>query len=119
MPKATTKFVRTAPRKIRLILDQIRGVPAETAEAQLRLTPRQGAKDVYATLHAALAAAKEQGIKTNTLVVSLAKCDDGPRLKRRIMSSRGRARPIQKQLSHIYIELTEKNTNTTAKKEDK
>ncbi len=105
MTQATAKYIHTAPRKIRLMLDGIRGMTAETALARLSLTPKQTAHDVAAVLRSALANAKDQGLSQTNLIVSKAYCDEGPSLKRRVMISRGRARPIEKKMSHIHIVL--------------
>ncbi len=103
--KAHARFVHTAPRKVRLVLDTIRGLPASEAEQRLGFMPKQAARDVYATLHSAIANAKDKGVAIESLTISKALCDEGPRIKRRILGSRGRANPISKQMSHITIEL--------------
>ncbi len=105
MISITTKFVHTTPRKVRLVLDSIRYVPVDVAEAKLQFTPQAAARDVYAGLHSAIAAAKDQGHASEGWIVTQAFCNEGPRLKRRIIGSRGRAKPIQKQLSHIHITI--------------
>lgn len=99
------KFIHTTPRKIRLILDSVRGLPVKSAETRLHLMVKQSARDVYAALHASIAAAHDRGLSSDTWIVTRAVCDEGPRLKRRIFASRGRARPIQKQMSHIKISI--------------
>lgn len=111
------KFIKTAPRKIRVVLDAVRGLPLEIALAKLHLSSTQASKDVYSTLYAAGAAAKDRGLVSENLIISRAICDEGPRLKRRIMISRGRARPIQKQLAHIRITVAP-TTASTANKGD-
>ena len=103
--KAHFKFVHTAPRKVRLILDEIRGMSATVAESRLLFMPNQAARDIYTALHSAIHNAKDGGMETSGLLIGKAICDDGPRVKRRIMASRGRAKPITKQMSHILIEL--------------
>lgn len=103
--QAHSKYIRTAPRKIRLILDEIRGMNAVLAEQRLHLMAKQAAHDVEITLHTAIHNAKDQGVATDTLLVAEAKCDEGPRMKRRILGSRGRAKPIVKQSSHIFVAL--------------
>ncbi len=116
--KAHLKFVHTAPRKIRLILDEIRGISAKVAESRLLFMPNQAARDIYAVLHSAIYNAKDSGIETDKLLIKTAICDDGPRVKRRIMASRGRAKPITKQMSHILIELMTPHQNVSKIKND-
>src|SRR6185436_1966175 len=116
MINVTTKFVRTAPRKLRLVLDAIKGMPVTSAEAKLAHMPLQAARDTHATLHSAIAAAKDRGFDAESWVVLQAFCDEGPKLKRRVIASRGRARPITKQLSHIHITVGAVNPNGRAAK---
>lgn len=116
MISVKNRFVHTAPRKIRLILDAIRGLPVDIAEAKLRFTVKQPAKDVHLTLKSAMAAAKDQGFDTKQWIISGAFCDEGPRVKRRTLISRGRARPINKQMSHIHISLAPQKTIDTKEK---
>ena len=116
MVKVTSKFVHTTPRKVRFILDAVRGLPVEVAENKLRFLQKQSARDVYTLLHSARSAAKEQGLVESQLVIAQAFCDDGPRIKRRILSSRGRARPINKHMSHITIVVSAGKSTSEAPK---
>ncbi|MFA6082051.1 MAG: 50S ribosomal protein L22 [Patescibacteria group bacterium] len=112
MVNVTNKFVKTAPRKIRLILDAIRGTNAEVALSKLQFMPNTAARDIYNTLHSAVATAKENGLTTDNLIVIRAFCNEGPRIKRRIMISHGRARGINKQMSHIHLSLSTPTAKT-------
>lgn len=114
--EAHTKFVRTAPRKIRIVLDSIRGLPLEAALDRIQFMPRQAARDVYATLKSASANAKDHGKAVSSLSINQAYCDEGPRLKRRIYGSRGRSSMISKQMSHIHIILGTTPAAKVAKK---
>lgn len=120
MIMASHKFVRTAPRKIRIILDQIRRLKVEVAENKLQFMPGQASKDVFAAVHAAKSNAKDQGMTEDSLVIVHAVCDEGPRLKRRIVGSRGRAHQIVKQLSHINIgvDAPKQSASSTAVKKE-
>lgn len=111
--KAHFKFVHTAPRKVRLILDEIRGMSANVAESRLSFMPNQAARDIHSVLHSAIHNAKDGGTEASDLLIGTAICNDGPRVKRRIMASRGRAKPITKQMSHIFIGLIAPKQNNS------
>lgn len=113
MISVKTKFVHTAPRKIRLILDAIRGLPVSAVDAKLQFMAKQSSRDVYSTFKSAMGAAKDQGFTSDNWVVLSAYCNEGPRLKRRTMISRGRARGINKQMSHIHITIGAKTDKSS------
>lgn len=116
MTTINQKFIRTAPRKIRLVLSAMRGLNLDRAISLTQFMPGQAAKDVHTSLVAAKGSATDKGLSADGLTVLEAKCDEGPRLKRRIMHSKGRARGINKQMSHIQITVGAKLINE-AKKE--
>jgi len=101
--------VRVSPRKVRIILDAIRGQNVDTALAQLKFTPRRGAQIVYKLLESAVANAhvKFGKAQASDLYVSRATADEGPTLRRFRPRARGRASRINKRTSHIIIGVTE------------
>lgn len=102
--RAVVRYVRMAPRKVRLIIDMVRGRNAAEAQAILKYMPQAAARVVEQLLHSALANAgqKEMG-EPEDLKVLRAFVDGGPIYKRFRPRSMGRANPIQKRTSHITI----------------
>lgn len=104
--KAEARFVHTAPRKVRLVVDQIRGRSVPEARTILRFLVRDAARDVEKVLGSAVANAEaNHGLVGDDLVVAEAQVGEGPTLKRIRPRARGRAYRILKRTSHIRIEL--------------
>ena len=102
--KASLKFVRMAPRKIRVVLDAIRQKPVEIALAQLSLSDRRAASVVHKLLASAVAnVGQGADVDTADLYVSEAWADQGPTLKRFRPRAMGRATQIQKKTSHVTL----------------
>ena len=101
--KNTHRAARIAPRKARLIADMIRGKPIEEAQSALSLSKRRGAEFVHQALKAAIANADQAEEDVRRLVVTDARVDDGPTMKRFQPKDRGRAHPILKRTCHITI----------------
>jgi ribosomal protein L22 len=115
VPDATTevrahaRFVRTAPRKARLVIDNIRGREVGEARAILTNTPRGAAVDVLKLLNSAVANAENNHeLVADDLKVGRAFVDEGPTLKRYRPRALGRATQIRKRTSHMTITLTAK-----------
>lgn len=107
--RAVAKYVRVAPRKARLVVDLIRGHPAEEAINILRFTTKQASKAVLKVLTSAVANAKQNAkVSEEALFVSKAYVDQGPTLKRFRPRAMGRASRIRKRTSHITIVVAEK-----------
>ncbi len=96
-----------APRKVRLVIDVVRGMPATEAEAQLIMMKKRAAPPVLKLLRSALANAKDVKLTEKRLVVSVIRVDQGPTLKRSLPRAKGSATPIHKKSSHISITLAE------------
>lgn len=107
--KAVARFVRMAPRKIRLVMDAIRGKSAGKALDILKFTNKRAATTLTKVLKSAIANA-ENNYKMNSddLYISKAFVDQGPTLKRFIPRARGRASSIRKKSSHITIVVSER-----------
>jgi large subunit ribosomal protein L22 len=99
---------RGSPRKAKLLVDLIRNRPVLEAENLLRFNAKRAAVNVKKCLMAAYAEAQINQADQDRLVVSEARCDDGPRIKRFQPKDRGRAHPIIKRMSHITITLEER-----------
>lgn len=107
--KAVARTVRIAPRKVRLVLDLIRGKQVGEAVAILNHTPKAASPVVEKVLKSALANAEHNyEMDINSLVVAEAYANEGPTLKRFRPRAQGRASAINKRTSHITIILSEK-----------
>ncbi len=107
--RAVAKHVRVSPRKVRLVLEQIRGKPVEQAMAILRYLPQKAAVPVAKTLKSAVANAQNNfNMDPEELVVVNAVADGGVMLKRWRARARGRPNLILKRTSHITIAVKEK-----------
>ncbi|WP_040225845.1 50S ribosomal protein L22 [Bhargavaea cecembensis] len=107
--KSIARTVRIAPRKVRLVVDLIRGKQVGEAVAILRLTPKAASPVVEKVLKSAVANAEHNyDMDINNLVVSEVFVDEGPTLKRFRPRAQGRASKINKRTSHITVVVSEK-----------
>ena len=107
--KAIARTVRIAPRKVRLVVDLIRGKQVGEAVAILRHTPKAASPVVEKVLKSAVANAEHNyELDVNNLVVSEIFVDEGPTLKRFRPRAQGRASAINKRTSHITLVVSEK-----------
>ena len=107
--KAIARTVRIAPRKVRLVVDLIRGKQVGEAVAILRHTPKAASPVVEKVLKSAVANAEHNyDLDVNSLVVSEVFVDEGPTLKRFRPRAQGRASAINKRTSHITVVVSEK-----------
>lgn len=107
--KASARMIRIAPRKVRLVVDQIRGKDAGEAIAILRFTNRGAAEAVEKVLKSAIANAEHNyDMNVEDLFVSEAYANEGPTLKRFRPRAKGAASKISKRTSHITVVVSEK-----------
>ncbi len=105
--RARSRYVRSAPRKARLVMDHIRGKEVDQARAILSHTPRHAAADILKLLNSAVANAESSyELGADELRVVRAFVDEGPTIKRFRPRALGRATQIKKRTSHMTIELT-------------
>ena len=105
--RARAKYVRSAPRKARLVMDHIRGKRVEQAQAILTHAPRAVSGDILKLLNSAVANAESAyELGPDELTVRRAYVDEGPTIKRFRPRALGRATRIAKRTSHMTIELT-------------
>jgi len=119
---AKLRFLRMGPRKVRLIVDMIRGKKVTRALDLLSVMPKRAARPVLKLLNSAVANAKHNhSIAVEDLKVSEIYVDGGPVLKRWMPKAHGRATPIRERTSHINLVLAtmEKKIKKEAKKTDK
>ncbi len=113
--KSVQKFVKTSPRKLRLVADLARKMkPAEAIET-LPFSRKRAAGPLVKAIKTAVANAKERGAKEENLVFKEIQINEGPRLKRGRPASRGVWHPYRRKMSHIRIVLVERKK----KKEEK
>src|SRR5438128_6293205 len=104
--RAAAKWVRTSPRKARLVAEHIRGRSVPEARTVLAFTPRAAAREVEKVLRSAVANAEaNHGLIGDDLYVSAATVDEGPTLKRWRARARGRVGRIRKRTCHITVLL--------------
>lgn len=107
--KAVARYIRIAPRKMRTVIDIIRGKSVDEALAILKFTPKIGAEVIEKLLRSAVANAEHNNdMNVDDLVISEAFVDQGPTLKRIHPRSRGQAFRILKRSSHITIVVADK-----------
>lgn len=107
--KAIAKYVRIAPRKIRIVVDLIRGKNVGEAFAILKHTPKVGSEVVEKVLKSAVANAEHNyDMNTDKLYVAAVFVDQGPTMKRIHPRSRGQAFKILKRSSHVSVVVKER-----------
>ena len=109
--RAKVSNVRISPRKVRMVVDTVRGKSVSQAVHILTYTRRKAAKPVQKLLNSAIANASENDgiMDVDDLVIDRITVDEGPTLKRFMPRARGRATPIRKRTSHIQIVLRERD----------
>jgi large subunit ribosomal protein L22 len=106
--QATHRFARISVRKVRPLLDLIRGHYADDALDVLKYMPHRGARLVEQVLKSAMANAEDKGVRNvGELVVIDARGDGGPMFKRLMPRARGMAYLIRRRTAHIAIGLTD------------
>jgi ribosomal protein L22 len=104
---ASARFVRVAPRKARLVADQVRGLPLEDALPLLRFSTRGAAQNIRKLLESAAANAEtNHDLIADDLLIKDIHVDEGPTLRRYRPRALGRATRINKRTSHIAVALT-------------
>ncbi len=108
LTSAKLRYLRIAPRKVRLVGDSIRGKKTEEAKDILKFTLKKGADPFLKLLNSAVANARINfQADPENLYISQILVDEGPKYKRWRPRARGQAYPIQKKTSHITIVLAE------------
>ena len=101
---ASARFVRITPMKARRVVDMVRGMPVDQALSLLQFAPQAASETVYKVLESAIANAETtEGLDAGELIVSVARVDEGPTMKRWRPRAQGRATRINKRTSHITL----------------
>lgn len=106
-PHAHLRFLRVAPRKVRLVADVVRGMKVGDAIATLKYTPQAAAEHLSKLLRSAVANAEQKGgrVDVDALYVKTLTVDQGPKMRRFMARAMGRAYRVEKKTSHVYVEL--------------
>ncbi|MBU1091633.1 50S ribosomal protein L22 [Patescibacteria group bacterium] len=106
---AKLKYLRIAPRKVRLLVDLIRGMSLGDAKTQVSVSSKKIAPPLLKLLKSAESNARHNfKLEPDNLRVKEAKVDEGPVLKRYMPRARGRATVIKRRTSHVTVVLGEK-----------
>lgn len=107
--KAHGRGLPISPRKIRLVINEIRGKDADQALAMLRFMPQKGAEFVSKVITSAIANAENNNeMNRQDLYVKAVFADEGLRLKRMKAGARGRYKPRVRRYSHVTVILDER-----------
>jgi ribosomal protein L22 len=105
--RASSRYVRVAPRKARLVADQVRGLHIDRARALLQFSPRGAAHDIRKLIESAAANAENNhDLVADEMRVAEITVDEGPTLRRFRPRALGRATRINKRTSHIAVALS-------------
>ncbi|MBS1725593.1 MAG: 50S ribosomal protein L22 [Armatimonadetes bacterium] len=106
--KATAKYVRVQPRKVRIVADEVKGMPVSHAANKLRYHSSKGAYYLRRVLVSAVAnAAENNNLAPEGLKIARIEVNEGPHIKRIQARSMGRANRILKKTSHITVVVEE------------
>jgi ribosomal protein L22 len=105
--RASARYVRVAPRKARLVADQVRGLTVPEARTLLAFSARGASRDLAKLIASAAANAENNHeLVADDLRIAEIQVDEGPTLKRWRARARGRATKIEKRTSHVSVALT-------------
>ena len=111
--KAVQRYLRRAPRKLRLVADAVRGDTVEEALNKLKFINKAGAIEVSKVIRSAMANLRDkfddESFEAEDLKVKTIMVDEGPTLKRIQPAPQGRAHPIRKRMSHITVVVARKD----------
>ena len=106
--RASHRFIRMSPRKMRYVIDQVRGLPIDHALDLLKYSKKRAAVPIRKLVESAKSNAEHNFDYEGTgLHIAEARVDEGPTLKRFRPRAQGRATPIHKRVSHVTIVLAD------------
>lgn len=107
--KASTPNIRISPRKVRIVIDLVRGKSVNEALTLLKFIPKRASEPIAKVIKSAAANAEHNfNLNKENLVIAQAFVDQGPTMKRFHPRQRGQAFPILKRTSHITVTVKEK-----------
>ena len=112
--RATAKYLRISPFKVRPIADRVRGLGYNESMAILTHLPHKGARMLRKVIKSAgdNARAQNRDLRSEALYIETLLIDEGPRLRRIWIRGRGRADLLRKRMSHISVILGRRATST-------
>ena len=109
--QACSRYVRESPRKIRIVIDEVRGKKVGDALNYLHFSPKKGSEVIEKTLRSAvsnlLQKAEDANIDPDGLIVSKAFVNGGPHMKRFRPASMGRISRLNKPTSHVTVVVSD------------
>jgi large subunit ribosomal protein L22 len=106
MVRASARYLRIAPRKARLVADQVRGMSVPEAQELLDFSTRSAALDIRKLIDSAAANAENNhDLVADEMEIAEIRVDQGPTLKRWRARARGRATRIEKKTCHVFVAL--------------
>lgn len=110
--QAKLSYAPISPQKLRLVIDQVRGMNAEQALVVLEFMPQKGAGIVHKLVVSALANAENNfDLERQNMIIRTITADGGPMLKRYKAGARGRYKPRKHRTSHLTVVLAEREGN--------
>lgn len=107
--RAVVRFVSISPQKLRLVIDQVRGMDAPEAVTTLKFMPQKGAAFVSKAVASAMANAENNfDLDPTSMYVQTIFADEGPTQRRFKAGARGRYKPRVKRTSHLTVILAER-----------
>jgi large subunit ribosomal protein L22 len=105
--RASARYLRSSPRKVRQVADQVRGLQIDDARALLQFSPKGAARDVANVIDSAAANAENNhDLVADDLEIAEIFVDEGPTLRRWRARARGRATRIDRRTCHLSVALT-------------
>jgi large subunit ribosomal protein L22 len=103
---ASIRYLRLTPRKVRLVADQVRGLPVEEARSLLAFSTRGAARDVRKLIDSAAANAENNhDLDAEEMTIAEINVDEGPTMKRWRARARGRASRVERRTCHVSVVL--------------
>lgn len=116
MSKALLRNIRLSPTKARLVAREVQGMNAELALASLEFTPNKAARVIYKVIASAVA---NGSYDAKEVIITSCRVDAGAVLRRFTPRARGRATPIRKPMSHIFVEVGTQKSQEKQKQQAK
>ena len=115
--KASAKYVRMSPKKLRYVLDLIRGMDVAQARDQLKFIKRRASGNILKLVNSAIANAKHNfELEAENLYIKEITADKGPTLRRWRARAFGRAAPLRKRSTHLVVILEDKKKSSIKKR---
>jgi len=101
--KVQANYIKTSPKKLRLLVDMVRKMNVDKAIIQLKFSDKKINQDLLHLVKSAKDAAKAKNLDEEKLYIKTITCNQGPSIKRAIFNSRGRMNRIKKRMSNVEL----------------